>query len=141
MAKYESVSTASFTNIAKALSDQNRVRALMMLSEGELCVCQLIEVLALAPSTVSKHMSILFQAGLVDARKQGRWIYYRLANDDASETVHQAIRWIQSTLAHNKQIRADAKQVKRVCKMDKAELCAHYKNSNANHSKITLKGR
>ncbi|MHC4156850.1 MAG: ArsR/SmtB family transcription factor [Planctomycetota bacterium] len=59
-----------FTSIAKALSDENRVRALMMLSEGELCVCQLIEMLALAPSTVSKHMSILFQAGLVNARKQ-----------------------------------------------------------------------
>jgi ArsR family transcriptional regulator len=123
-----------FINIAKALSDENRVRALMMLSEGELCVCQLIEMLALAPSTVSKHMSILFQAGLVNARKQGRWNYYRLADDNAPEFVRQAIRWVQSTLAHNKQIRADAKQVKRVCKMDKAELCARYKNQKLTHA-------
>ncbi|MHC4618887.1 MAG: ArsR/SmtB family transcription factor [Planctomycetota bacterium] len=131
-----------FTSIAKALSDQNRVRALMMLSEGELCVCQLIEMLALAPSTVSKHMSILFQAGLVNARKQGRWNYYRLADDDASKGVHQAIRWVQSTLAYNKQIRADAKQVKRVCKMDKAELCARYKNQKLTHGRLnTRKGR
>jgi len=51
-------------NIAKAFSDENRVRALMMLCNGELCVCQLIEMLGLAPSTVSKHMTILYQAGL-----------------------------------------------------------------------------
>ncbi|MHC4499019.1 MAG: ArsR/SmtB family transcription factor [Planctomycetota bacterium] len=115
--------------MAKALSDQNRVRALMMLSEGELCVCQLIEMLALAPSTVSKHMSILFQAKLVNARKQGRWMYYRLADGNAPTEALQAIRWVRNSLAEDKQIVADAKKVKRVCKMDKAELCACYKNA------------
>jgi DNA-binding transcriptional ArsR family regulator len=120
MAKYKSIAMGDFTSIVKALSDQNRVRALMMLSEGELCVCQLIEMLALAPSTVSKHMSILFQAKLVNARKQGRWMYYRLAD---------GIRWVRNSLAEDKQIVADAKKVKRVCKMDKAELCACYKNA------------
>ena len=68
-------------NITKALSDENRIRALMMLTGGELCVCQIIEMLGLAPSTVSKHMSILRQAGLVETRKEGRWIYYRLSKD------------------------------------------------------------
>jgi DNA-binding transcriptional ArsR family regulator len=116
-----------FINIAKALSDENRVRALMMLSEGELCVCQLIEMLALAPSTVSKHMSLLFQAGLVNARKQGRWMYYRLADDPLPTQVLQAIRWARDSLAEDKQIVADARQVKRVWKMDKDELCACYK--------------
>jgi len=51
-----------FMRIAKALSDENRVRTLMFLAEGELCVCQIIEMLCLAPSTVSKHMNILYQA-------------------------------------------------------------------------------
>jgi len=142
MAKYKSISMGGFARIAKALSDQNRVRALMMLCQGELCVCQLIEMLGLAPSTVSKHMSILFQAGLVDARKQGRWNYYRLADDDAPEGVRQAIRWVQSTLADNKQIHADAKQVRRVCKMDKAALCARYKDQKPTHGGLkTRKGR
>ena len=131
-----------FINIAKALSDETRVRALMMLSGGELCVCQLIEMLGLAPSTVSKHMSILYQASLVDTRKQGRWNYYRLADTDASEDVLRAVRWVQHSLADNRQIRADAKQVKRVCKMDKAQLCAHYKNSKLTHGRQTIrKGR
>ena len=114
-------------NIAKALSDENRVRALMMLTRGELCVCQLIEMLGLAPSTVSKHMSILRQARLVEARKQGRWMYYRLPGGDCPQQVAKAIDWVRNSLAKDKRIRADARQVNRVCKMDKQKLCEHYK--------------
>ena len=117
----------AFLNIAKALSDENRVRALMMLSRGELCVCQLIEMLGLAPSTVSRHMSILRQARLVKARKQGKWMYYRLGDGDSPKEVAQAIEWVSSSLAKDKRIKMDAKEVKRVCKMDKEQLCSHYK--------------
>ena len=46
---------------------------------GELCACQITELFGLAPSTMSKHLSILYQAGLVDSRKEGRWIYFRVA--------------------------------------------------------------
>jgi len=116
-----------FIYIAKALSDENRVRALMLLSQGELCVCQLIEMLGLAPSTVSKHMSILRQARLVESRKEGRWMYYRLADENSPKEATQAIRWAQNSLAKDKQILADARQVKGVCKMDKKQLCDCYK--------------
>ena len=117
----------AFLSIAKALSDENRVRALMMLSRGELCVCQLIEMLGLAPSTVSKHMSILRQARLVEARKQGKWMYYRLPDKGCPKEAAQAIEWVANSLATDKQIKADAREVKRVCKMDKEKLCEHYK--------------
>lgn len=116
-----------FINITKALSDENRVRALMMLRDGELCVCQLIEMLGLAPSTVSKHMSILRQAQLVKARKEGRWMYYRLPDGDARSCVLEAIQWMQNAIAGDEQIVADGKQVKRVSKLDKDKLCACYK--------------
>lgn len=116
-----------FVNIVKALSDENRVRALMMLSRGELCVCQLIEMLGLAPSTVSKHMSILRQARLVQARKEGRWMYYRLPDGDAPECVLEAIQWMQHAVVGDKQIVADGKRVKRVSKLDRDTLCACYK--------------
>ena len=66
-------------NITKALADENRVRVLLALRKGELCVCQITELFGLAPSTVSKHLSILFQADLVESRKDGLWIYYSLA--------------------------------------------------------------
>ena len=58
-----------FLNITKALAEENRVRILMALEVEELCVCQITELLELAPSTVSKHMSVLRQARLVEGRK------------------------------------------------------------------------
>jgi len=124
-------------NIAKAFSDENRVRALMMLCNGELCVCQLIEMLGLAPSTVSKHMTILYQAGLVDARKEGRWNYYRLADEDAPEFVVEAIRWIRNSTARDKRIVRDAREVKRVCKMAKKDLCVCYKKAKPEDNRST----
>ena len=75
-----------FFAVTKALSDPHRVRAFLALRKGEKCVCQLIELLELAPSTVSKHMLILKQAGLVESRKDSRWVYYRLP-----EPEHQSI--------------------------------------------------
>ena len=113
-------------NITKALSDENRVRALMMLTGGELCVCQIIEMLGLAPSTVSKHMSILRQAGLVETRKEGRWIYYRLAGREAQPAC-EILNWLQRHLKNDKRILDDVKQQRRMQKMSKDELCECYR--------------
>ena len=112
--------------ITKALSDASRVRMLCALHGGELCVCQLIELLQLAPSTVSKHLSVLSQADLVESRKNGRWVYYRLpATRD--RLVRGAIRWIQQALARDGQVLADAKAVEAVRRIDKQKLCESYK--------------
>lgn len=115
-----------FINMAKALSDENRIRSLMMLTGGELCVCQIIEMLGLAPSTVSKHMSILRQAGLVETRKEGRWIYYRLA-DRKSRTVCEILDWLQRHLKNDKRVLDDIKHLRRMQKMSKDELCECYR--------------
>ena len=116
-----------FINISKALSDENRLRALMMLADRELCLCQLIEMLGLAPSTVSKHMSVLYQAGLVSARKDGRWMYYSLAAKEVSAQAASALRWVKKSLADDKQMLADAKKLKTVLQKDKQRFCKHYK--------------
>jgi len=115
--------------IAKALSDETRIRALMSLADGELCVCQIIEVLGLSPSTVSKHMSILQQAGLVERRKDGRWHYYRLAGRGAEPIVRQALRWTLNSLDGEKLITKDAKALCCIRAQDREELTACY---NAN---------
>ncbi len=114
-------------NITKALSDETRVRALMMLTGDELCVCQIIEMLGLAPSTVSKHMSILRQAGLVETRKEGRWIYYRLANSKALKS-HEILNWLERHLKNDKRVLDDVKQLRQIQKMSKDELCQCYKS-------------
>jgi ArsR family transcriptional regulator len=93
-----------FLNITKALAEENRVRILLALEVEELCVCQIIELLELAPSTVSKHMSVLRQARLVESRKDGRWMFYRLADASAPAEVSEAIAWIKKSLTPNKRI-------------------------------------
>ena len=119
-----------FLNITKALAEENRLRILLALESQELCVCQLIELLELAPSTVSKHMSVLRQARLVDGRKDGRWMYYRLANKDAPAEVQEAIAWINKSLARNKRIREDVKRLKDILKIDREVRCGTQTHSS-----------
>jgi ArsR family transcriptional regulator, arsenate/arsenite/antimonite-responsive transcriptional repressor len=112
-----------FMNITRALADENRVRMLLALRYGEMCVCQITELFRLAPSTVSKHLSILFQAGLVASRKDGRWMYYRLPGKHAPMEVRQALDWIEHALDGNPNVVADHKQLKTILKQDPSELC------------------
>ena len=116
-----------FTAITKALADEKRARVLMLLGRDELCLCQIIEMLGLAPSTVSKHMAVLRQAGLVEVSKQGRWCYYRLAGRDAPKVAREAIRWVQRTLAQETEVLKDARRLKAVLRIDTEELCRHYR--------------
>ena len=115
-----------FLAITKALSDENRVRALMALSGGELCVCQLIELLGLAPSTVSKHMAILRQARLVEARKEGRWMYYRLP-ETPGPCAAGAIAWAAACLSRDAAIRENTRRTKVVRRASKKDLCECYR--------------
>jgi DNA-binding transcriptional ArsR family regulator len=110
--------------IAKAFSDTNRVRALAALRGGELCVCQIIELLGLAPSTVSKHMSVLKLAGLVLSRKEERWMYYRLpADKNTSIAVRGAIKWIFQSLENDDSISRDQNKLAKITKQNPSSLC------------------
>lgn len=103
-----------FTTIVKALSDENRARIVMALRQGELCACEIIEMLGLSPSTVSKHISILLQAELIDCRKDGRWHYYRLAQ--AAPGVESTHEWMATLLGNEKQVALDRRQLKKICR-------------------------
>jgi DNA-binding transcriptional ArsR family regulator len=109
--------------LTKALSDEKRVRVLLALQHGELCVCQITELFGLAASTISKHLSILYQAGLVDSRKDGRWIYYSLPAKGAALPAREAIRWVAKSLAGDPRIAQDAARLKKILAMDPVELC------------------
>jgi len=112
-----------YLEIIKALSDRNRVRALMALRKQELCVCQLIELLGLAPSTVSKHMSILKQARLVEDRKVGRWNYYRLSSSDTSTKVTNILNWTFEYLERDFQVLEDSSRLNEILEMHSMDLC------------------
>ena len=66
----------------KALSDETRLRILALLSNGEMCVCDLMAILDLPQSTVSRHLAYLRNSGWVQDRRQGVWMYYRLFDDN-----------------------------------------------------------
>jgi len=109
--------------ITKALSDPSRVRMLCALRDGELCVCQLIELLRLAPSTVSKHLSVLNQADLVESRKEGRWVYYRLPRKRGLDVAARMTKETLRALADSDTISADDKHLKDIREADLEELC------------------
>ncbi len=122
MAKYRNQFNQMMA-IFKALSDENRVRALLALRHQELCVCQIVELLDLAPSTVSKHISILRQAGLVESRKDGRWIYYRLSDTETFPEARQSLEWVCSLLADDETIQQECSRLQDILKIDPEVLC------------------
>ena len=73
------------TTICKALADPNRLRIVQLLTDGEKCGCDLLEKLQIGQPTLSHHMKILCDCGLVMARKAAKWSYYTLACDQWTE--------------------------------------------------------
>ena len=120
------MSLREFMAVSKALADENRIRLLLALQHGELCVCQITELLGLAVSTTSKHLSILYQAGLLDSRKEGRWMYYSLPGKGAPTAAREAVAWVRRSLAKSKQAAEDAKRLRKVLAMDLAKLCKRH---------------
>ncbi len=109
--------------LLQALADPNRLRALFALERGELCACQLVELLRLAPSTVSQHMGILRRAGLVSAEKRGRWMYYRTAVEEASLPVGRALAFVRACLAEAAPVLRDRRRLAAILAEDPHELC------------------
>ena len=128
MAKYRMNKISGFLRLSRALSDENRVRILMCLQDGELCLCQIINLLGLAPSTVSKHMAVLRDAGLLESRKDGRWHSYRMMDREASSVTRSTILWMVDALDGDETINEDARKLEGVLRKDKEDLCECYKS-------------
>lgn len=108
----------------KAAGDPTRTRILKMLESNELCVCQIQAVLRLAPSTVSKHLALLKASGLVEDRKDGRWVHYALASDDHNPYAKDVLRLVRGALARDSKILEDSRRLKDVLRVPVADLCA-----------------
>ncbi|QIB27546.1 ArsR/SmtB family transcription factor [Caloranaerobacter azorensis] len=81
--------------VFKALSDKNRLLIIDMLSCGELCNCDIMEQLNLTQPTISHHMKILQHSGLINSRKEGKWIYYSI-NKKAFDNLCYFIKTLSS---------------------------------------------
>ena len=73
--------------IFKSFCDENRIRILEMLKSGEKCACNLLDELNVTQPTLSHHMKILCDAGIVDSRKDGKWTYYKISSDGKSNAT------------------------------------------------------
>ena len=118
-------------NIAKALADGSRMRVIAaLMSRDELCVCQITEMLQLAPATVSRHMTILQHARLVQSRKDGRWVFYRLLKP-FPEPLQQ---WLQQSLAESREIEEDSKRLQDILSCNPDDLCRRQKTRKECHN-------
>ncbi|MGO9586760.1 MAG: ArsR/SmtB family transcription factor [Limisphaerales bacterium] len=109
--------------ITKALSDPGRVRILLALQRRELCVCQITELSGFAPSTMSKHLSILHHAGLIQSRKTERWVHYRLPDKPRPAMVREALDWVKKSLGESREAAADTLRLDKILRMNLKNIC------------------
>jgi DNA-binding transcriptional ArsR family regulator len=109
--------------VLKAAADPNRGRILKMLEGGELCVCQVVAALNLSQSTVSKHLSLLHAAGLVEQRKVGRWVHCRLGEAAVNEYAQPLLALLRGWLNKDAAVKADVARVRQIRSIPVEELC------------------
>jgi ArsR family transcriptional regulator len=99
-------------HLFKALADATRLRILGLLLTGEVCVCHIHESLRIPQSKASRHLAYLRRTGLVDTRRQGLWIYYRLSDtsDPIVGTIRQAVA---HALGHIDAVQRDANRLQK----------------------------
>ena len=109
-------------NAIKALADRHRVRVLLALPGQELCLCNLQDLLGLVPSSVSRHMSILQEAGFVTSRKKGKWTYFSLVPLEGDSPCAGLLRWVLESLENEPETQSDRDLVRQLKKKD-SERC------------------
>lgn len=98
----------------QALGDRTRVRLLNLMTEGEVCVCFFVEVLAEPQPKISRHLAYLRSAGLVSARREAKWIHYGITLPEHS-TARQAFEAVLSTLANDRELQRDRVALAKAC--------------------------
>lgn len=105
------------TKLFRALADETRVRIVALLAHGELCVCHIEKALHLSQPNISRHLGILRMAGIVDARRDGTWVYYQLAKQE-NEAVQEMLATLTKTFGAERAIRTDHAKLRKSCGPD-----------------------
>jgi ArsR family transcriptional regulator len=106
--------TARLDLLFQALADRTRLRLLNLLAQGEICVCYFVEIFDEPQPKISRHLAYLRRAGLVETRRDGKWMHYRLAT--LSDT--SAARLLAATLAeleNDREMQRDLKALRSAC--------------------------
>ena len=87
----QNIQLQDYSQVFKALGEETRLKMIGLLKDGELCVCDLMEVLDLAQSTTSRHLAYLKNSGWVVGRREGKWMYYKLHPNTCSDPIQGAV--------------------------------------------------
>ena len=109
-----------FTKLMKALSDPNRVRIIKLLEQRSICVCELQAALDIAQPTVSKHLRVLEEAGLVEFRKEGLWVNYSLSDHSENPLARTMLGHLRHWLNEEPEV---AVMVRKIPFLDREALC------------------
>jgi ArsR family transcriptional regulator, arsenate/arsenite/antimonite-responsive transcriptional repressor len=106
--------TVNLAGLFAALADVTRLRLLNLMNGREVCVCYFVEILGQGQPKISRHLAYLRRAGLVTARREGKWMHYRIVpqSDAASASILAALL---SSLGNDKQMQADNTKLERAC--------------------------
>lgn len=104
----------SLTKLFRALGDETRLRIVALLSHGELCVCHIEKALELSQPNVSRQLGILRSSGIVDARRDGSWMYYSLAPQE-HDSVKAMLDKLVALFGAERAIRADHAKLRKSC--------------------------
>jgi len=97
-----------------ALSDGNRLRLVNLMGEDEVCVCFFVEILKMPQPRVSRHLAYLRRAGIVAARREGKWMHYRIV-PPPDEHAARILREVREYLAADREMRQDRSRLVKVC--------------------------
>jgi ArsR family transcriptional regulator len=111
-----------FNNLGQAIADPTRVRILSALLRAELCVCELVDALEVSQSTLSSHLQVLRQIGMVSTRKEGRWVYYSLEKRKAA-LMNALFSLIQKDVGPDPGLLRDAQRIDRRLAMREDGCC------------------
>jgi ArsR family transcriptional regulator, arsenate/arsenite/antimonite-responsive transcriptional repressor len=98
----------------QALGDNTRLRLLNLMGEQEICVCFLVEILGQSQPKVSRHLAYLRRAGIVTARREGKWMHYRIAMPPemgAAQVLQQTLAWLRE----DRKMQADRARLSKAC--------------------------
>lgn len=98
----------------RALADRTRLRLLNLMGETEICVCFLVEVLSMPQPKISRHLAYLRRAGLVAARREGKWMHYRLL-PPPDPHASQAFEVMRDGLANDPEMQRDRARLLQIC--------------------------
>ncbi|MCG8636522.1 MAG: metalloregulator ArsR/SmtB family transcription factor [Desulfobacterales bacterium] len=118
----------STLSVIKAISDKNRLRIFCaLLVHDELCACQITEFLQVAGATASRHLSQMVNAGVLQNRKQGRWIYFRISSEDPS--LSPLFKWVKGKLENSRQIQKDLASLEEILRIPCEDLSRKQRRS------------